>query len=78
MIITVQKNFIVLTAETMEDAAKLAEASLLLRQFGREVNLLAYRTIEIPLAEYPKPEWIPEKPYRQSLIKRKSKGKTSP
>ena len=49
MIISVQKNYIVFTAETQEESAKLSEASLLLRQVGHDIPLLAYRTIEIPL-----------------------------
>ena len=49
MEVKVTKNFVVLTAETMEDAAKLSEASVLLRQMGRDIPLLAYRVLEIPM-----------------------------
>lgn len=49
MIVNVQKNYIVFTAENQEESAKLSEASLLLRQAGRDIPLLAYKTLEIPL-----------------------------
>jgi hypothetical protein len=49
MIIKVQNDLLIFTAETQEESAKLAEASLLIRQSGRDIPLLAYKTLEIPL-----------------------------
>ncbi len=54
MIYKVEKHYLVLIAETMEDASKVTRLSMQLERLGHEIPVMTYTTIEIPLAKVTK------------------------